>query len=73
MSDAGSVKSEAKVAGEVKQGFAKAISTIIQRTGGEEVKTTLETSREDAKLHSKRVGNMRNYTRNEWGRCVTTL
>ena len=31
--------------------------------------TTLETSREDEKLHSKRVEEMRNYTRNEWRRC----
>jgi hypothetical protein len=26
-----------------------------------------------ARLHSKRVGKMQNYTRNEWGRCKTTL
>ena len=37
------------------------------------VRTTLETRGEDAKLHSKRVGKMRNYTRNEWRRCETTL
>jgi hypothetical protein len=30
---------------------------------------TLETSGEDVKLHSKRVGKIGNYTRNEWGRC----
>ena len=35
--------------------------------------TTLETSGEDAKIHSKRVEKMLNYTRNEWGRCQTTL
>ncbi len=32
------------------------------------VKTTLETSGEDIKLHSKRVGKILNYTRNEWRR-----
>jgi hypothetical protein len=31
-----------------------------------EVKSTLETSGEDEKLHSKRVEKMKNYTRNEW-------
>jgi hypothetical protein len=36
-------------------------------------KTTLETSGEDAKLHSKRLGKGHNYTRNEWRRCKTTL
>ncbi len=36
-------------------------------------KTTLETSGEDVKLHSKRVEKMLNYARNEWGRCKTTL
>jgi hypothetical protein len=36
-------------------------------------KTTLGTSGEDVKLHSKRVERMRNYTRNEWRRCKTTL
>ena len=30
--------------------------------------TTLETGGEDWKLHSKRVGKIENYTRNEWGR-----
>jgi hypothetical protein len=34
---------------------------------------TLETGGEDVKLHSKRVGKMWNYTRNEWGRCEITL
>jgi hypothetical protein len=29
-------------------------------------KNTLETSGEDAKLHSERVEKTRNYTRNEW-------
>jgi hypothetical protein len=38
-----------------------------------EPKTTLETSGEDAKLHSKRVEKMQNYTRNWWRRCETTL
>jgi hypothetical protein len=33
---------------------------------------TLETSGEDAKLHSKRVEKMQNYTRNEWERRKTT-
>jgi hypothetical protein len=36
-------------------------------------KTTLDTSGEDAKLHSKRVKKMKNYTRDEWRRCKTTL
>jgi hypothetical protein len=36
-------------------------------------KTTLETSGEDIKLHSKRVEKMSNYTRNEWGRYKTAL
>ncbi len=36
-------------------------------------KTTLETSGEDVKLHSKRVEKMWNYTQNEWRRCKTTL
>ncbi len=35
-------------------------------------KITLETSGEDAKLHSKRVEKMQNYTRNERRRCKTT-
>ncbi len=35
--------------------------------------TTLETSEEDVKLHSKRVKKMWNYTRNGLGRCDTTL
>ncbi len=37
------------------------------------MKTTLETSGKDVKLHSKRVEKMRNYTRDEWKRCETTL
>ncbi len=37
------------------------------------VKTTLETSGKDAKLHSKRVEKMQNYTRNGWKRFKTTL
>ncbi len=36
-------------------------------------KTTLETGGKDAKLHSKRVEKIRNYTRNEWKRFETTL
>ncbi len=44
--------------------------TTTYLTQGE---TTLETGGEDVKLHSKRVGKMWNYTRNEWGRCKTTL
>ncbi len=35
--------------------------------------TTLETSGEDLKLHSKRAEKMWNYTRNEWRRCENTL
>jgi hypothetical protein len=37
------------------------------------VKTTLETSGDDRKLHSKRVETIENYTRNEWGRPKITL
>jgi hypothetical protein len=37
------------------------------------LQTTLETSGEDAKLHSKRVEKMPKYTRNEWKRCQNTL
>jgi hypothetical protein len=37
------------------------------------IKNTLETSGEDAKLHSKQVEKMQNYTRNKWRRCKTTL
>ncbi len=33
--------------------------------GGEDVKTRFETTEEDLKLHSKRVENLQNYTRNE--------
>ena len=36
----------------------------IRFTVGLSVKPTLETSREDVKLHSKRVEKMLNYTRN---------
>jgi hypothetical protein len=43
------------------------------RNGWRRCKTTLETSGEDAKLHSKQVEKMQNYTRNEWRRCKTTL
>jgi hypothetical protein len=35
--------------------------------------TTLETGGKDAKLHSKRLEKMQNYTRKEWRRCKTTL
>jgi hypothetical protein len=35
--------------------------------------TTLKTSGEDVKLHSKRVEKMWNYTRNEWRRRENTL
>ncbi len=35
--------------------------------------TTLETSGEDKKIHSKRVEKITNYTRTEWRRCKTTL
>ncbi len=37
------------------------------------LKTTLETSEEDLKLHSKRVKKMENYTPNGWRRWKTTL
>ncbi len=36
-------------------------------------KATPETSGEDTKLHSKRVGRIPNYTRNEWGGYQITL
>ncbi len=39
----------------------------------EKAKTTLETSGKDVTLHSKRVGKMWNYTRNERRRCKTTI
>ncbi len=38
-----------------------------------ECKITLETSGEDAKIHSKRVEKMRKYTRTEWRRCENRL
>jgi hypothetical protein len=37
------------------------------------VRTTLETSGEDVKIHSKRVEKMWKDTPNEWRRCETTL
>ncbi len=37
------------------------------------LKTTLKTSGEDAKLHSRRVEKMQNYTRDQWRRCKITL
>ena len=36
-------------------------------------KNTLKTSGKHVKLHSRRVDNMSNYTRNEWKTCQTTL
>jgi hypothetical protein len=38
------------------------------RNGWGRRKTTLHTREEDEKLHSKRVGKMKNQTRNEWRR-----
>ncbi len=43
------------------------------RNGWRRSKTTLETSEEDLKLHSKRVEKIKNYTRNEWRRSKSTL
>ncbi len=37
---------------------------------GNLAETTLETSGKDFTLHSKRVGKISNYTRNEWRRCA---
>ncbi len=49
-------------------------SETVKIVGSDDIfgKTTLKTSGEDVKPHSKRVEKMRNYTRNEWGRCETT-
>ncbi len=38
-----------------------------------EGRTTLETSEEDVKTHSKRVGKIWQHTRNEWRTCENTL
>jgi hypothetical protein len=48
---------------------SKVPDDAVDKTG----KSTLETSGEDVKLHSKRVEKIQNYTRNEWRRCKITL
>jgi hypothetical protein len=45
-----------------------ALGQIVMKDCVNMGETTLETSGEDEKLHSKRVEKMKNYTRNEWRR-----
>ena len=51
-------------------GLSSKILTLLHRKGE---KSTLETSGEDQKIHSKRVEKIRKYTRNEWRRYENTL